>query len=88
MPGTYFCMFSYWWIFPIIMMLFCFFMIKERDGPGMCGCGSCCSRRSMGKGKDSTIEVSDRRNVPERINTAECEEDKRIFIDPIGRSTE
>ncbi len=36
MNGSEVCGFSFWWIFPLVMMFLCFFMMRGRRGSMMC----------------------------------------------------
>jgi hypothetical protein len=53
------CAFSLWWIFPLLMMLLCFFMMRGRWGSKMCG--FCCGGRSR-TATDVTESATDTRN--------------------------
>ena len=72
---------SYWWIFPIFMMILCFFMIRGRRWPMMC----CFGRRDIDyhqtKDSDSAIEILDKRYASGEINKDEYEEKKRTLTD-------
>ena len=40
MFGSEFIDFSFWWICPVIMIVFCFFVMRRGKGRMWCGCGS------------------------------------------------
>ena len=60
---------TYWWIFPVVMMAFCFFSMR---GMGMCGMGH---RQDMDS-SESTKEILDRRYASGEITRSEYEEIK------------
>ena len=68
---------SFWWIFPIVMMLLCFFMMRGRWGSMMCGCGPRSIYRWRTDDQDSALEILDRRYAAGEIDQAEYMERKR-----------
>jgi hypothetical protein len=56
MFGAEFSDFSLWWIFPVIMMVLCFFMMRGRRGSMMCGHGSEIENMDS-KPADSALEI-------------------------------
>jgi hypothetical protein len=40
MYGAEFFDFSLWWVFPLVMIVLCFFMMRGRRGSTMCGFNS------------------------------------------------
>lgn len=66
-----FCV-SYWWIFPIMMIILCFFMMKGR------GCSTCCCFGSTDRHKlsESSRDTADKRYAQGEINQQEYEEKK------------
>jgi putative membrane protein len=63
---------EFWWIFPLIMIAFCFFMM--RGGFGMCGHGS---HRKDGNSSESARDILDKRYAGGEIDKTEYEEKKR-----------
>lgn len=72
------CNFGWWWIFPLIMIVFCFFMMKGRMGSMMCRPGSR-SGDSHGNSTESALDVLDKRYAQGEINKSEYEEKKRVI---------
>ena len=79
---------SYWWIFPIFMMILCFFMMRNRGWPMMC----CFGRRKMDNhqnmGSDSAIEILDKRYASGEIDKIEYEEKKRTLAESTDSITD
>ena len=76
---------SFWWIFPIVMMFLCFFMMRGRWGSMMCGCGPRSFYRRQTDDPDSALEILDRRYASGEIDQAEYAEKKRHLtasVDP------
>ena len=67
---------SFWWIFPIVMMFLCFFMMRRRYGSMMCGCGPRMFNRQRKEGPDSARDILDRRYAEGEIDKAEYEENR------------
>lgn len=75
MFGTDFFASDPWWIFPVVMMLFCLFMMRRGRGPMICGG----VRRSADHGQDkseSAMEILDKRYAGGEIGKQEYEERK------------
>ena len=70
---------SYWWIFPIFMMILCFFMMRGRRGFRMCCFGPRDIDNHQTKGSDSAIEILNRRYASGEIDKEEYEEKKRTL---------
>lgn len=71
---------SFWWIFPLLMMILCFLMIKGRMG-SMCGFGTPREERRQITSSDSAMDVLDKRYALGEINKDEYEEKKRILTE-------
>ena len=69
---------SLWWLFPIAMMVLCFFMMRKRGG-WMCGFGPRYRNDKLISASDSASEILDKRYALGEINKEEYE-DKKITL--------
>jgi len=63
--------FSFWWLFPLVMMVLCFLMMRGRWGSAMCGFrtgGAGCGRT---KDSESPLDILDRRYASGEIDEEE-----------------
>jgi uncharacterized membrane protein len=72
------CNFSFWWIFPVIMIALCFFMMRGRKGTMMCGFGSRNSNRHISD-SDSAKEILEKRFALGELDQKEYEEKKNVL---------
>ena len=75
MFGTEFFASDLWWIFPVVMMVLCFFMMRGGIAPMSC----CGFRRSADHGQntsESSMEILDKRYAGGEIGKQEYEERK------------
>ena len=77
---------EFWWIFPFVMIIFCFFMMRGRMGSmsestrsGMCCHGSHGTDDHETKSSDSAIDILKRRYALGEIDRVEYEEKKRAL---------
>lgn len=70
---------SWWWIWPVLMIAMCYFMMRGRRGSMMCGFGPHYKGHSNIKVSDSALEILDKRYATGDIDKAEYEEKKRIL---------
>ena len=87
MFGPELCGFSLWWIFPIVMIVFCFFMMRRRVGSMMCGNGS----RSIDDHKiadsDSSAVILDKRYALEAVRRTLTSTGRAMFFTTVILST-
>jgi uncharacterized membrane protein len=79
MTGSEFCGFSFWWIFPVIMIVFCFFMMRGRKVRSICGFGSRREERTIIDASDSPADILDKRYALGEISEEEYEMRKRTL---------
>jgi uncharacterized membrane protein len=72
---------SLWWIFPILMIALCFFMMRRRKGSMMCGFGSRDINIHQISASDSAIDILDKRYAFGDISKKEYEDRKRTVTD-------
>ena len=79
MYGAEFLDFSLWWVFPLVMIVLCFFMMRGRRGSMMCGFGSHGADRDRARPSDSAKAILDRRYAQGEINQKEYEEKRKVL---------
>ncbi len=79
MVGSEFCDFLFWWIFPVVMVALCFFIMRKRGGQMMCGLGSHHKERNLINASDSPMNILDKRYALGEISEKEYREKKRIL---------
>ena len=70
MTGYEFCS-GYWWIFPLVMIVFCFFFMRGCVGRRMCGFGNYIYP------EESALEILNKRYAKGEIDQKEYEDKKR-----------
>jgi putative membrane protein len=70
---------SYWWVFPLILMVLCCVGMKGRRGSGMCGFRSWGTDTRDIHPTDSAIDILDKRYALGEISREEYEERKRTI---------
>ena len=70
---------SLWWIFPLVMIGLCFFMMRGRKGSIMCGLGSHHPESDSISDSDSAMDILDKRYALGEVNKEEYEEKKNVI---------
>ena len=78
MFGSEFCDFSFWWIFPIVMIALCFFVMRGRRGSMMCGFGSRDTNRHI-SASNSAMEILEKRFALGELDQEAYEERKNAL---------
>lgn len=79
MYGSEFCDFSFWWIFPVIMMILCFVMMRRRTGSMMCGFGPRSRESQRFSPSDTAQEILDKRYAFGEIDKEEYDAKKEAL---------
>ncbi len=80
MYGSEPCVFSFWWIIPIVMMILCFLMMRGRRRTMMRGFGPCNPNWHQTKGMGSPMDILDKRYASGDIEKAEYEDKKQTLV--------
>ncbi len=70
---------EFWWIFPLVMIALCFFVMRGRKGSMMRGCGSHDADSHRKNASDSAMDTLDKRYALGEIDKEEYEERKRTL---------
>ena len=81
MYGSEFTWNSYWWIFPVFMMILCFFMMRGRRGFRMCCFGPRGIENDQTRNSESAIDILDKRYASGEIDKEEYKEKRRTLTD-------
>jgi uncharacterized membrane protein len=79
MYGAEFIDFSLWWVFPLVMIVLCFFLMRGRRGSMMCGFGSHGADSDRAQPLDSAKDILDRRYTQGEIDQKEYEEKRKVL---------
>jgi uncharacterized membrane protein len=69
----------YWWLFPLVMIILCFLVMRSRWGSMMCGFRHREKDNDKIRGLNSAMEILDKRYASGEINKKEYEEKKRTL---------
>lgn len=83
MYGSELYVFSFWWIFPLLMMALCFFLMRGRWRSMMC----CGGDRKPTKGGESAVDILNKLYASGEIDKAEYEEKKQTIACPTDPKT-
>ena len=81
MHGSEFCHFPYWWLFPFVMIILCFLVMRGRRASMMCRFGPLGTDNHKIRGSSSTMEILKKRYASGEINKEEYEETKRTLTE-------
>lgn len=70
--------YEFWWIIPLIMMVFCFFMMRGARGSSMCGFRFRDTERNDDK-PETALEILKKRYAGGEIDKEEYEEKRIAF---------
>ena len=79
MAGSEFCDFSLWWIFPVVMIALCFFMMRGRRSGSICGFGPRHKGHNLINASDSPMDILDKRYALGEMSEEEYKNRKRIL---------
>ena len=74
--------FSLWWLFPLVMIVLCFLMMRGRKGSMMCGFGTVNEDSHRTEVSDSAKDILDKRYARGEIDKEEYQEKKRLLNQP------
>jgi putative membrane protein len=77
MFGSVFDGYTLWWIFPLLMIILCVFMMRGRLGSMMCRPGSHSTGIHGGDASDPALDILNKRYARGEIDKEEYEEKKR-----------
>jgi len=70
---------SWWWVWPVLMIAMCFFMMRRWRGPMNCGFGSRYKDGPHFNTSDSATDILDKRYAAGEIDKMKYEEKKKTL---------
>jgi uncharacterized membrane protein len=70
---------EFWWIFPVVMIMLCFFMMRGRSVSMMCGFGSVGKDKHFIRDPNSVMEILEKRYALGEIDRSTYEEIKSVL---------
>ena len=71
--------FPLWWLFPLVMIVICFFMMRGFRGSTMCGFGSRRIENDPYRGQDSARDILEKRYARGEIDLEEYREKREAL---------
>ncbi len=75
---------SWWWVWPVLMMAVCFFLMRRWRGPMMCGFGPRPKDWHQYKHSDTASDILDKRFAAGEIDEIEFKAKKRSLNSKSG----
>ena len=76
MSGSEFHLAPYWWLFPLVIIILCFLVMRGWKGATMCGCRFWGTGNHKIADSSSAVEILDKRYALGDIDKKEYEEKK------------
>ncbi len=70
---------TWWWVWPVLMIALCFFMMRRWRGPMMCGFGSRYKGWPHFNESDSALDILEKRYAAGEVEKAEYADKKRVL---------
>ncbi len=71
--------YSLWWLFPLVMIVLCFFMMRGSRGSTMCGFGSRRIENDPYRDRDSARDILEKRYARGEIDLEEYREKREVL---------
>jgi len=70
---------SWWWIWPVLMIALCFFMMRMWRGTMICGYGPRSLYQRSAENQHSAIDILNRRYAAGEMDKAEYDEKRKVL---------